>query len=307
MTVTGPVAPEDLGFTLIHEHVFLSILPDYLDTNRVLDDPDSARAELQLFRDAGGGTVVDQTNRGLEQNPAGVRAMAEQTGLNIVLGCGWYREPFYEERLYRESTDEVADEMIRDVTEGIDGTGVRAGIIGELGAHETWVSPVEERVLRAGARAHQETGVTITTHGLFAPVGLDQLDILAEEGVDPGRVVVGHAHDYPEHEYHAEIARRGAFISFDGMGDGNSYLLQRDLANIRKIVDAGYIDHLLLAHDVCLKSGYTVNGGGGYQFISTGLYPYLREIGITEDQFRRIMVDNPRRALTGQGQGKGRH
>ncbi len=300
MTVTGPVSPEDLGFTLMHEHVFLSILADYLDTDRVLDDPDSARTELQLFKDAGGGTVVDQTNRGLEQNPAGVREMARNTGLNIVLGCGWYREPFYEPRLHRETTDQVADEMIRDITDGIDGTGVRAGIIGELGAHETWVSPVEERVLRAGARAHLQTGLTVTTHGLFAPVGLDQLDVLYEEGVDAKRVVVGHAHDYPAHEYHAEIARRGAFISFDGMGERNCYLLERDLGNIRKIVAAGYIDHLLLSHDVCLKSAYVTSGGGGYQFISTRLYPYLKEIGLTEQQFEQIMVDNPRRALTGE-------
>ena len=111
---------------------------------------------------------------------------------------------------------------------------------------------------------------------------------------------MGHAHDYPEHEYHAEIARRGAFISFDGMSDRNRFLLERDLANIRRIVDAGYIDHLLLAHDVCLKSAYVSAGGDGYQFISTGLYPYLRGIGISEEQFRHIMVDNPRRALTGE-------
>lgn len=299
MTVTGPVKPQDLGFTLIHEHVFLSILSDYLDTNRVLDDPETARVELQRYKDLGGSTVVDQTNRGLEQNPCAVRDVARETGLNIVLGCGWYREPFYEGRLYEETTDEVADEMVRDISDGINETGVRAGIIGELGAHETWVSPVEERVLRAGARAHLQTGVTITTHGLFAPVGLDQLDILVEEGVDLGRVVVGHAHDYPEHEYHAEIARRGAFISFDGMGDQNQFLFERDLTNIQKIVDAGYIGHLLLAHDVCLKSHYVTNGGGGYEFISTRLYPYLSRIGISEGQFEQIMVDNPRRALTG--------
>ncbi len=301
MTVTGPVTPDDLGFTLIHEHIFLSLLMDHLDTDRVLDDPGAARTELQRYKDAGGVTLVDQTNRGLEQQPEAVRQMALETGLLVVLGCGWYREPFYEQRLYRESASQIADEMIRDMREGIDGSCVRAGLIGELGAHETWISPVEERVLRAGARAHLQTDVTIATHGLFAPVGLDQLDILEEEGVDPRRVIVGHAHDYPEHEYHAEIARRGAFVSFDGMSDRNRFLLERDLRNIKKIVDAGYINQLLLAHDVCLRSAYVSAGGEGYQFISTGLYPYLREIGITEEQFQNIMVDNPRRALTGEG------
>ena len=156
--MTGPVRPEDLGFTLVHEHIFLSLLMDHLDTDRVLDDPGAARIELQRYKDAGGVTIVDQTNRGLEQQPEAVRQMALETGLSIVLGCGWYREPFYEPRLYRESTNQIADEMIRDMQEGIDGSGVRAGLIGELGAHETWISPVEERVLRAGARAHLQTG-----------------------------------------------------------------------------------------------------------------------------------------------------
>ena len=113
-------------------------------------------------------------------------------------------------------------------------------------------------------------------------------------------MIVGHAHDYPEHEYHAEIGRRGAFVSFDGMSDRNRFLLDRDLRNIKKIVDAGYTSQLLLAHDVCLRSAYVSAGGDGYQFISTGLYPYLREIGITQEQFHNIMVDNPRRALTGE-------
>ena len=299
MTVTGPIAPEQIGFTLIHEHIFLSILADYLDTNRVLDDPESAYVELMRYRNAGGVTLVDQTNRGLEQQPNAVREIAKKTGLNIVLGCGWYREPFYEESLYRTKTNDIADEMIKDLNQGIDNTSVRAGIIGELGAHETWVSPVEERVLRAGARAHLETGVTIATHGLFAPVGLKQLDILSEEGVNPQRVIVGHAHDHPYHEYHIELAKKGAFISFDGMQDENQFLLQRDLLNIKKIVQAGFIHKLLLSHDVCVNSHYIMNGGFGYDFISSRLYPYLNEIGLNKEQFHQIMVENPRNALTG--------
>tara|TARA_Y100000590_G_scaffold185129_1_gene210943 strand:+ start:5085 stop:5990 length:906 start_codon:yes stop_codon:yes gene_type:complete len=299
MTVTGSISPEEIGFALIHEHVFLSILADYLDTNRVLDDPESAYIELMHYQKSGGVTLVDQTNRGLEQDPIAVREIAKRTGLNIVLGCGWYREPFYDPSLYRTKTNDIADQMIRDLNEGIDKTGVRAGIIGELGAHETWVSPVEERVLRAGARAHLETGVTIATHGLFAPVGLKQIDILLEEGVNPDRVIVGHAHDYPYHDYHIEIAKRGAFLSFDGMQDENQFLLQRDLMNIKKIIQAGFIGKLLLSHDVCTNSHYVMNGGFGYNFITSRLYPYLQEIGLSKEQFHKIMVENPRNALTG--------
>jgi phosphotriesterase-related protein len=301
MTVTGPVAAEELGFTLMHEHLFLNLMTDSWTLNNLLNDPELAELEVRRFKDAGGVTLVDQTNRGLEQDPLAVKAIAERTGLNVVLGCGWYREPYYQPYLYRAKTDQIAEEIVRDVAEGIDGTGVRAGIIGEIGAHFTWVSPVEERMFRAAARAHKRTGVTITTHSTIKPVGLDQLDILAEEGVDLRRVVIGHAHSYPHFAYHAEIARRGAYISFDRMGTTVPFILQRNVRMIRQILDAGLIRHLLLSHDVCYRSDYVSYGGSGYDFISTGLPGILREAGVSDEQFHQIMVENPRRALTGEG------
>ena len=185
-----------MGFTLIHEHLFLDLMRESWDTDRFLNDPDLTYRELVRYKAAGGVTVVDQTNAGLSGNdqdllpvrhPLAVRQMAERTGLNIVLGCGWYREPYYEPPLRRAKTDQIAEEMVRDLSEGIEGTDVRAGIIGEIGARFNWLSPEEERVLRAAARAHKKTGVTISTHTAWGPVGLDQLDILTDEGVDPRR------------------------------------------------------------------------------------------------------------------------
>jgi phosphotriesterase-related protein len=216
-----------------------------------------------------------------------------------VLGCGWYRETYYEPYLWRWKTDQIADQMVTDIEAGIDSSGVRAGVIGEIGAHATWISPVEERVLRAAGRAHRRTGLTITLHATRAPVGLDQLDILREEGVDPRRVVVGHAQSYPRFEYHAEIARRGAFISFDRMGSTNSYDLQKNLALIRAVVEAGLIRNLVLSHDVCYRSDLLTYGGCGFTFISKQLPHHLAEVGLTQSDLEQIMVDNPRRALTG--------
>ena len=245
-------------------------------------------------------TLVDQTNRGLGQDRAAVKDMAERSGLNIVLGSGWYREPYYEAYLYRWKTDRIAEQIIRDVTEGIDDTGVRAGIIGEIGAHFTWISPVEERMLRAAARAQKRTGVALTLHSTRAPLGLDQLDILAEEGVDPRRVVVGHAHSYPHHTYHVEVARRGAFLTFDRMGITNEYERQRNVRLICELLDAGYVKQLMLSQDVCYKSDLVAYGGLGYAFVPSGFSDILREAGVTDEQLQQMMVDNPRRALSGE-------
>src|SRR4030088_2823368 len=285
MTVSGPIAADRLGFTLIHEHLLLDLMRDAWIGNNILNDPELALIELQRYKQAGGVTLVDQTNPGLAPDPLAVKDLAERSGVQIILGCGWYRETYYEPYLYRWKTDQIADQMVTDINDGIDGTGVRAGIIGEIGAHATWISPAEERVLRAAGRAHRRTGLTITLHAIRAPLGLDQLDILREEGVDPRRVVVGHAHSFPEFEYHAAIARRGAFISFDRMGLANSYDLEKNLRLIRAVLDAGLIRNLVLSHDVCYRSDLATYGGSGYTYLSSHLPPLLREIGVGDEQF----------------------
>ncbi len=319
MTVTGPVKSDQLGFTLIHEHVYLDLMRDTWDGRGYLNDPEIAEIELKRYKDAGGVTLVDQTSGGLTENDQdllfdaelnhlkhanAVRDVAQKTGLNIVLGCGWYRESYYEPRLWRMKTEQIAEEMVRDLTEGIDGTDVRAGIIGEIGAHFNWLSAIEERVLRAAARAQLKTGVGLTTHATRGPQGLEQLDVLQQEGVDPRRVAIGHSGGFPIHRYHEEIAKRGAYITFDRMGNlknANEFDANRTLNLIKMVIDAGYIKNLLLSHDVCYRADYDIYGGSGYDYLSIhGLSLLSSKIGLTEEQFHTIMVDNPRRLMTGE-------
>ena len=309
MTVTGPVAARDLGFTLMHEHIFSDLTRDFPGRNSLLNEPEVASRELTLYRDAGGVTLVDQTTGGLRghdhditpvKHALAIRDMARRVGLQIVLGAGWYREPYYDRRLWRAKTDQIAEELVRDLTEGIDGTDVRAGLLGEIGSNFTWISPVEERVFRAVARAHRRTGVAIATHALHSPVGLDQLDVLQEEGVDPRRVTVGHVQSYPVHAYHVALARRGAFLSFDRLADPLVHEHARMLQGIKELVDAGLVGHVVLSQDVCLRSDYVAYGGRGYAFVATGLREELRGLGIGDEPYHRMTVDNPRRALSGE-------
>ena len=201
-------------------------------------------------------------------------------------------------------TDQIAEEMVTDLTEGIDGTDVRAGIIGEIGAHFNWLSAIEERVLRAAARAQIKTGVGLTTHATRGPQGLEQLDVLQQEGVDPRRVAIGHSGSFPIHNYHKQIAERGAYISFDRMGNlvnAHEFDKSRTLRLIKTLIDGGYAEHVLFSHDVCYRADYAMYGGSGYDFLSVHGFAMLsKEIGLTEEQFRMIMVDNPRRLMTGE-------
>jgi phosphotriesterase-related protein len=307
VTVRGPIPAGQLGVTLMHEHIFIDLLREFRGDG-LLNDTPLAIQELTRFRRAGGGTVVDVTNASLGRHPRTLRAISEQVGVNIVLGSGLYRRQYFDAAwVDRTSTDTMAEWIVRDLTVGIDDTGIRAGIIGEIACDE-WITAQEERVFRAAARAHKKTGVTITTHAARWPIGLAQLDLLAEEGVDLRRVIVGHcdtvsfagwtslAHVM---EYHEALARRGAYVQFDTIRRGSEHDIDVRLAYVRNLFEKGHADQILLSHDVCLRSHLRAHGGGGYDFLLTDFLPRLQSSGLSAEAIGILTVENPRRALTG--------
>ena len=297
-TVLGPIDPAELGLTLPHEHIFIDLVREYRG-NGLLNDPTLAADELARFIAAGGRTVVDCTTTGLGRDPVALREISRATGLNIVMGCGFYRDPYLPPELDTMSVDAVADLIVRDIEEGADGTGVRAGVIGEIGADRRHISALEERSFRAAARAHRRTGLTITTHAARWPVGIPQLDLLAEEGVDPRRVVVGHADMVPDPDYHLALARRGAFVQFDTVQGESDYDTETRLAWIRNLAEHGFLDRLLLSQDICLRTDLAAMGGPGYAYVATEFTDHLLGAGFSPEDVDRLLVNNPRRALTG--------
>ena len=296
MTVTGPVAAEDLGVTLPHEHVFLDLTREYRG-NGLLNDPTLAESELRRYADAGGRTLVDVTTGGLRGDPVALREMAEATGLQIVRGAGYYRRAYFPPEVDALSTDALADLIVRDIEEGVD--GVRAGIIGEIGC-DRHITALEERSFRAAARAHRRTGLTITTHAARWPVGTAQLDLLVEEGVDPARVVIGHCDMVPDHDYHRELVARGAWIQFDTVQGVHEWDTLQRVGWLRSLADAGHLDRVLLSQDVCLRSDYAAMGGPGYAYVVTSFADRLRDAGFGDADIATLTVDNPRRMLTGR-------
>lgn len=299
ITVRGPIAADDLGITLPHEHVVIDLARVTRNMDHLLHDTRLAAIELGRFRDAGGRTIVDLTNRNVGRNAQALRRISEDAGVNVVMGCGWYREPYYDRDVYEKSTNELADEIARDIQEGVDGTGIRAGIIGEIGSDDRLpISPAEERSFRAAARAHRRTGVTISTHAAFSRVGLQQLDLLLEEGVDPDAVIIGHAGHVSDPDYHEAIARRGAWVQFDRIRGAHEWDIQRYIDLIREFLDRGYLRQLLLSSDICMLPHLAAYGGTGYDYLLTGFVPRLRESGMSQKEIDVLFIDNPRAALT---------
>jgi len=299
MTVTGPVGRDELGFVLPHEHVFIDLVREYRGSG-LLNDEHLACQELGALKAAGGGTLVDLTPDEIGRDPAALRRVSEATGISIVMGCWHYRDPYLDRGWFdRTPVDVIADEIVRDITEGVRGTGVRAGIIGEIGADRRYISAAEERSFRAAARAHLKTGLTISTHAARWPVGLAQLKLLAEEGVDPGRVIVGHTDSVPIPGYHLALVEQGCYISFDSIGTGSSYDTHRAVDYVLDLVRAGFGSQILLSHDVCLHDHLRATGGCGYAYLLTEFLPLLTAAGLDPDQVRAFVTDNPRAALAG--------
>ena len=203
------------------------------------------------------------------------------------------------------SVDDIADEIVRDLTEGIAGTGVRAGIIGEIGIDKD-VSPAEIKNLRAACRASRRTRVPLSVHTIGvspSDTRIRVLDIVEEEGADVRHTVIDHVSIRPiDFDIQLEIARRGAFLGYDSVssdfnwGHRGSGLCDHEIAEIvKRMIDAGFINQVLLSMDLHMKIMLKAYGGGGYGYLLREFLPRLRDQGVTEDQITHILVDNPRR------------
>jgi phosphotriesterase-related protein len=301
-TVLGPVAPGDLGFTLPHEHTKCSLwwIENRWDYWELIGDEPRINEELAAYQALGGGTLVDVTPIGIGRDLTRLARLSQATGLHIVAGAGWYRQAYYpaEARIDRRSIDDLADEIVQEFIDG----PVRPGIIGEIGTDKPWVTAQEERVFRAAARAALRTGASVTTHAVQSDVGLAQLTILEDEGLDPARIVIGHCDSHPRIEHWREIVRRGAHVEADFLGMSFTPLERagepKVVELISTLLNEGFEKQILLSQDVCHDSQLASYGGNGYTYLQKSFLPRLVAAGVNAATIKTITVENPARLLT---------
>lgn len=312
-TAMGPIKGSELGRVLMHEHVFVistEIQQNYPDewgedSFRI----DDAVVRLTELKEAGIDTILDPTAIGLGRYVPRIVEVAERVDLNIVVATGLYtfnELPHYYGRRPRSEgqVDVLTTHFVRDISEGIADTGVKAGVI-KCATDKPGVTPDVERVLRACAQAHRETGVPITTHtNARLRRGLEQQDIFDSEGVDLSRVVIGHCGDTDDLDYLMEIADRGSLLGMDRFGiDG--YLPTADRVRVvAELCERGYADRLVLSHDASCYIDWIAGEvpigalpNWHYLHISHDVLPALRERGVSDDQIDTMLVANPRRYL----------
>lgn len=355
VTVEGRVDPEELGVTLPHEHTFIDLIEAWFDQpesavdrrlsrepvtlenlhrirreplnnkdNGRLESVEEAIEELDAFRNAGGSTVVDVTPKNTGGDPWRVRQIARATDLHFVQGTAFYTQSAHPDRISEATIEELAEEFVSDVQEGIDGTDVRAGMVGELGVSNR-IMDDEEKVLRAGARAAVRTGAPVNIHppgrrpeahqNYTYPTSkwaLDVLDILESEGLPAERVVMSHMDRTrfelePESlEYQRQVADRGTYLEYDLWGTdffqekyNNGWPSDPERVDaVLELVEDGYLENLLFSQDICMKIQRTKYGGFGYGHILNNVRSMLEHHGMTDTEFRTITEDNPQRMLT---------
>lgn len=296
-TVTGEVAPSELGFVLPHEHIYLDGFTTALSPDLILDDPKTARQELEAYRDAGGTSIVELTIHGLNPDPAGLRELSGESGIKIVAGTGLYWERFYPSWALTMSGAELTRLMVNEITRGIAGTDVRAGLIGEIGSGNRAISPAEERVFKAAAAAQRETGVSISTHAPFGRVGRLQAQVLEDAGADLSRVVIGHVDTVHDVEYHEELVKRGVWIAYDTIGRTDSGTDDQRADAVVEMVRRGYAHRILLSSDICRRSHLHAYGGHGYDHVIKRFLPRLASRGLDRRTIDQLTRENPQRFL----------
>jgi len=342
-SVCGKLTRKDLGTVTSHEHVLLDLTAFFqalpvpgvedpatqkvemwnlgilsrdcyaLKDNLLLMDEEVQTEEIAYFKRAGGDTVVDASLPGIGRDPAALKRIAEKTGLNIIMGTGFYVGQTHPEALAQMTDRQVADLMVKELTEGTDGTDICAGYIGEIGISEIF-DDKERKVLRAAAIAQKDTGVAINVHiNPWTTNGLEAADILLDAGVSPDRICISHIDVEDREDYVYALLKKGVYVEFDNFG--KEYYIRREVRNpgyglfvhdtdrvtfLKKLIDDGYLRQILLSCDLCLKNLMHCYGGWGYDHVLTNIVPMMEDEGITNEQIHTLLVENPADWLIGK-------
>ena len=301
-SATGPLDTADMGFTLMHEHVMVLWPPMYQKYPELFDRPGlmaNAITKLKAAVAAGVKTMVDLTPIDLGRDPGFIQEAAQKSGMQIIVPTGlYYARPFY---FLGRPDSAMTDLFIKDITEGISTTGVRANVI--KCATEPEMDAINERVLRASARAHRATGVPICTHTHPATrTGLDQQRVFKDEGCDLGRIVIGHSDDSSDINYLDEIIQNGSFCGMDRIGLPQPRTDEQRVDMVTALVERGYANRITLSHDASCHLDMLApelldqwTDKWNFTHIPIDVVPMLKERGVSDANIHQMTVLNPRR------------
>ncbi len=300
-TVTGPVAADRLGVTLMHEHILVDFIgaaqvsPSRYDANAVFN---AVLPHLQQARRLGCETLVECTPAYLGRDPRLLRRLSEASEVNILSNTGYYgaaKDKHLPAHAFDEAAEQLAARWVRECERGIDDTGIKPAFM-KIGVDDSPLSAVDAKLVRAAALTHRETGLSIASHTGAGAAALEELDLLEGAGVPLSAFIWVHAQSERNDTFHARAARRGAWVEFDGITETS---VARHVELVRRMKEQGLLGHVLVSHDA---GWYRVGEPGGGQFrpydtLFTAFIPALKAAGFADTEVQQLLIKNPRLAL----------
>lgn len=281
------------GYTLAHEHLHIDLSGFKNNVDCRLDQYGFICQEMNDLMARGVRNVIEMTNRYMGRNAQFMLDVMRETRINVVACTGYYQDAFFPEHVATRSVEQLAQEMVDEIEQGIDGTELKAGIIAEIGSSEGKITPLEEKVFIAAALAHNQTGRPISTHTSFSTMGLEQLALLQAHGVDLSRVTVGHCDLKDNLDNILKMIDLGAYVQFDTIGKNSYYPDEKRIAMLHALRDRGLLNRVMLSMDITRRSHLKANGGYGYDFLLTTFIPQLRQSGFSQADVDVMLRENP--------------
>ena len=295
-TVLGDIAKDELGFTLAHEHLILDLNWVRNDGVSYIHDIDEVIPEIQMAQKQGIDAVFEVSTIDLKRDVKKLKQISEKTGLKIVCSTGYYLSEYHPAWLNEATKEEIADVYIKELTEGIDGTEIRAGIIAEIASSPESFVGNEKKILEAAGIASVKTGFAVSTHTGRANAK-ETVETLLGAGVSPDKIIIGHQDLIDDHEYHLSLLKYGVNIAFDTCGKAAYMPDETRAMNALRLAEAGYEDHLVLSNDISRHTYFTTFGNQGYLAVMGIVVPLMKQYGIPDEVITKFLKDNPARIV----------
>lgn len=283
------------GLTLMHEHITIDLSGPKNNLDCKVDCMDETIKEMKKLYEKGVRNILEMTNRGMGRDVRYIKKVADESGINIICSTGFYKEPFLPDYVYSMSVEELSELLIDDIKKGIDGTNIKAGMLGEIGTSKNTMTRLEEKVFLSVINAHKKTGVAISTHTTLGTYAIEQIQFFKKNDVDLSKVIIGHIELSNDIDYVLSVLKEGVYIAFDTIGKNNYLSDDIRVEMLKKIQDQGLINKVFLSQDISRKSNMEFMGGIGYSYLFDKFIPKLKENGITDDSINNMLLYNPKR------------
>lgn len=299
-TVLGDIDPESVEFNLPHEHLItFPPMRTRSDVDYRLQSVDKAIEEVNSYKAAGGTILAELTTDGYGRDVKALQKISKTTSVHILATTGYIMQSLFPNNAFNSSLDELVEQFTNDIVSGMDGTDIKAGWV-KCGTSTDKMYGTEEKVIRAAARTHHNTGVSVTTHTMGGTMAFTQIEVLFSENVPPDRISIGHVDRHSLNiGYLKMIAKKGVYLAFDQIGKTKYGPDSLRIEMIKQLIEDGHVKQILLADDNGRQSYYRSYGGGpGMDYIPLVFVPMMKKAGVSEEHIHQMTVVNPRNFMS---------